>query len=294
MIDHLKNLFPNLIITSAENNHLLLDEQYEWFITSDENFIGIPKHELNEREETLLKTFLTPYDIRYPTPTEKEKLWKNIIQGVTIDEKIDNYRFVYFSFSKKQIEPILFKEAIEELFSSHVPILWISRSEGIIVEELENHKEEMNYEQIIDILMSDLYVKIHFFIGPFQTNLLNTKSYYETIIQSAKLALKYSKKEVLTYIEAIPFLLIDQTDAEFRKNISQLVFKKLMNDSETLQMIQTFFECNLNISETAKELYMHRNSLQYRLDKFEEITGIDLRNFHEALTVYLSLLAMET
>jgi DNA-binding PucR family transcriptional regulator len=58
-----------------------------------------------------------------------------------------------------------------------------------------------------------------------------------------------------------------------------------------LKMLETFVQCNLNISETAKELYMHRNSLQYRLDRFLEKTGIDVRQFQHAMPVYLAMLA---
>ena len=71
----------------------------------------------------------------------------------------------------------------------------------------------------------------------------------------------------------------------------KLFYKNTSNDEETLKMIETFVQCNSNISETAKVLHMHRNSLQYRLDRFFEKTGIDVRKFHHAMTVYLALLA---
>jgi len=55
-------------------------------------------------------------------------------------------------------------------------------------------------------------------------------------------------------------------------------------DEETTNLINTFFNSNLNISEAARRLYMHRNTLVYRLEKLAESTGLDIRNFKEALT----------
>ncbi|MBY6268509.1 helix-turn-helix domain-containing protein, partial [Parageobacillus thermoglucosidasius] len=58
-------------------------------------------------------------------------------------------------------------------------------------------------------------------------------------------------------------------------------------------IIKTFFQCDLNVSLAAKKLYMHRNSLQYRIDKFIEKTGMDIKHFQGAVAVYLAMLIQE-
>ena len=55
-------------------------------------------------------------------------------------------------------------------------------------------------------------------------------------------------------------------------------------DEETLITINKFFENNLNVSETSRQLYIHRNTLVYRLDKLQKSTGLDLRVFEDAIT----------
>ena len=55
-------------------------------------------------------------------------------------------------------------------------------------------------------------------------------------------------------------------------------------DEETLATINKFFENNLNVSETSRQLYIHRNTLVYRLDKLQKSTGLDLRVFEDAIT----------
>ncbi|MDO4633587.1 MAG: helix-turn-helix domain-containing protein [Eubacteriales bacterium] len=61
-------------------------------------------------------------------------------------------------------------------------------------------------------------------------------------------------------------------------------------DEETLTTINRFFENSLNVSETARQLYIHRNTLVYRLEKLQRTTGLDIRDFEEALTFRIALM----
>jgi len=61
-------------------------------------------------------------------------------------------------------------------------------------------------------------------------------------------------------------------------------------DAETLMTLEHFFSLDCNVSETAKKLYIHRNTLLYRLDKFKQDTGLDVRTFNHAVLVRLALL----
>ena len=63
-------------------------------------------------------------------------------------------------------------------------------------------------------------------------------------------------------------------------------------DSETLAIIRTFFENNLNLSETARQLYVHRNTLVYRFEKIQKKFGLDLRTFEDAMTFKLAMLVV--
>lgn len=64
----------------------------------------------------------------------------------------------------------------------------------------------------------------------------------------------------------------------------------LFGDAETLSTLDTFFQLDCNVSETAKRLYIHRNTLIYRLDKIKQETGLDVRTFNDAVLVRLILL----
>ena len=61
-------------------------------------------------------------------------------------------------------------------------------------------------------------------------------------------------------------------------------------DKETLMTVQSFFENNLNVSETSRKLFVHRNTLVYRLEKIRKLTGLDLREFEHAVTFKVALM----
>lgn len=294
MINHLRKIYPSLVVYSEGQENL--NRTFNWFVTGANEIIGIHKDELTAKDVSLLSAFLAPYNINLPIPTEEEQKWRNVIhskESNTSNEiKLTNpYRFVYFSIKKNEIDPLEFKSAIHELFAKQVPILWENGYEGILIEEQSKSEESTSYEQIIDVLMSDLYVKINFFVGPYREGFEGINKHYHSLLNAAKRVFANSNKTVLTYIDAVPYLLIHQTEQDFRSEMSTTVLQVYKDDEETLKMIETFVQCNLNLSETSKALHMHRNSLQYRLDRFFEKTGIDIRQFHQAMTVYLALLA---
>lgn len=63
-------------------------------------------------------------------------------------------------------------------------------------------------------------------------------------------------------------------------------------DEETLNTINKFFENNLNVSETSRQLFVHRNTLVYRIERLQKSTGLDLRNFEDALTFKIALMVV--
>ncbi|MFD0871683.1 MULTISPECIES: PucR family transcriptional regulator [Paenibacillus] len=85
--------------------------------------------------------------------------------------------------------------------------------------------------------------------------------------------------------------LLNEIPAGDMSEFIQQIFKAdAPPDSDTLAALETFFSLDCNVSETAKKLYIHRNTLLYRLDKFKQETGLDVRNFRDAVQVRIALL----
>ena len=291
LIEKLKKYYPSLLHYETVPIEVNLD--FKWFQMDNGHLVGIHPSELEEKDLLLLHTFLKPYRNRFPIMTEEEQRWKQWIEIDSNYPEINNsFRFVYFKIPSNQIEPQDFKDAIIQLFEKETTVLWESETEGVIVDyQRSDLEEEISYYEIIDILMSDLYINIQFFVGPYLSTLQGIKEHYYQLIQGAHTVFTYSEKSVVSYIEAIPFLLIEQTSPHYKMDLQNLILQDFQNDAAFLKIMEVFFESNLNISVAAKKLYMHRNSLQYRIDKFYEKTGIDIRTFQQALSVYLALIA---
>jgi carbohydrate diacid regulator len=70
--------------------------------------------------------------------------------------------------------------------------------------------------------------------------------------------------------------------------------KEIFESKEMMSTAEEFLENSLNVSETSRKLFLHRNTLTYRLDKIQSVTGLDIRNFSDALTFRLiSILAKQ-
>lgn len=280
----LKKIFPSLIFDHEVG--LESRANYRWFRTDEQEVIGLFDEELTEETRALLNFFLTPHDIQFPIATPEEKEWEKAIgQRRNELEVAGSYRFVAFSFNGSQMSPIQFKTAICAVFDQEVPILWESECEGIIVEKKQ--QEATTYEEMIDVLMSDLYVNIKFLVGTYMDCLQTVHHQYEVICEAARLMDQHSERKVMTFIDALPYFFTPKKIE--RTYLKKLVLQEYADDEETLEMIRTFLHYNLNISETAKALHLHRNSLQYRFDRLFERTGIDLRKFRHSMAVYLVL-----
>ena len=95
----------------------------------------------------------------------------------------------------------------------------------------------------------------------------------------------YKKIVLERFLANVP----EETAASFHQHLFNRTTNRLFNE-EMLQTIEEFFKNNLNLSETARQLYIHRNTLVYRLDKIQKCVGLDLRSFDDAVTFKLLML----
>ncbi len=100
------------------------------------------------------------------------------------------------------------------------------------------------------------------------------------------------EKSIFTYSKMILERLLVDIPREIGQKYPSMIFNRrtarLFND-EMLQTIEMFFNKDLNLSDTARQLYIHRNTLVYRLDKVQRMMGLDLRSFQDAVTFKLLL-----
>ena len=193
-------------------------------------------------------------------------------------------------------------EVLKGMFSSQAGdyITAVDESNVILIKALnaDSTYEDMAEvaETIVAMVNAEAMMNVRVSFGTVVQELKDvSKSYKE-----AKMALDvgkifYAEKSVVAYSA----LGIGRLIYQLPVNLCKLFIDEIFGDNvpselddETLTTINKFFENNLNVSETSRQLFVHRNTLVYRIEKIQKSTGLDLRNFDDALTFKIALMVV--
>lgn len=211
-------------------------------------------------------------------------------------------RAVFLVETKMEKDGIV-AELLKEMFSSHGGdyITAVDERSVILIKALEENYTQETLSQIAntiaDMTNAEAMLNVKVAYGTVVSELKDvSKSYKE-----AKMALDvgkifYSDQHVIAYSSLGIGRLIYQLPMPLCKMFIKEIFGNKSPDDfdeETIATINKFFENSLNVSETSRQLYIHRNTLVYRLDKLEKSTGLDLRVFDDAITFKIALMVVK-
>ncbi len=177
-------------------------------------------------------------------------------------------------------------------------VIGVSEQDVVLVRELvpgaDREDPDTVAHSIVETLNSEFFVKVAVGISPVVAGLKDLANAYK----EARMALEVGKvfdteKTVISYENLGIGRLVYQLPTTLCEIFLDEVFKNGSYDSldrETLQTVQCFFENNLNVSETSRKLFVHRNTLVYRLEKIRKLIGLDLREFDHAITFKVALM----
>lgn len=193
-------------------------------------------------------------------------------------------------------------ELLNGMFTSQVGdyITAVDESNVILIKALSPEDEYDRLDQIahtiVDMMNMEAMLNVRVAYGTIVGELKEvSKSYKE-----AKMALDvgkifYAEKKVTAYNT----LGIGRLIYQLPINLCRIFIDEIFGDNvpselddETLTTINKFFENNLNVSETSRQLFVHRNTLVYRIEKLEKSTGLDIRTFDDALTFKIALMVV--
>ena len=193
-------------------------------------------------------------------------------------------------------------DKIKSLFTGRPQdfITAIDENNVIIVKELKDGEDyaEMNRlaRLIADTLQTDQSGQIRVAYGNVVEEIKNvSRSYKESQMALEVGKIFHAEKNVIPYNNLGIGRLIYQLPIPLCKMFMKEVFGEQLPDTfddETLMTINKFFENNLNVSETSRQLYVHRNTLVYRLEKLQKSTGLDIRVFDDALTFKIAMMVV--
>lgn len=193
-------------------------------------------------------------------------------------------------------------ELLKSLFSSQNGdyITAVDEKNIILIKSLDRDESPETLEQtanmIVDMMNSEAMLNVRVAYGTVVRELREvSKSYKEATMAMDVGRIFYAEKNVIAYST----LGIGRLIYQLPVNLCRIFIEEIFSgnqvydiDDETLTTINKFFENNLNVSETSRQLFIHRNTLVYRIEKLQKATGLDIRTFDDAMTFKIAMMVV--
>ena len=224
----------------------------------------------------------------------------NRAKKLHIETNVKRIVFIIETQHEKDVNAL---ETVRSLFSTKTKdfITAVDEKNIILVKEVKPGETYDDLEKtatsIVDMLNTESLTRVSVAFGTIVNEIKDVSRSYK----EAKMALDvgkifYSSKNVVAYSKLGIGRLIYQLPLPLCRMFIKEIFDGKSPDEfdeETLTTINKFFENSLNVSETSRQLYIHRNTLVYRLDKLQKSTGLDLRVFEDAITFKIALMVVK-
>ena len=290
---------------------------YQFFKVFDENQLEYIILVKGETDDVYMVGKMAAFQVQNLLIAYKERFDKdNFIKNLLLDNLllVDIYnrakklhietevrRCVFIVETKNDRDNNAF-ETVRNIFSAKTRdfITAVDEKNIILVKEVKNGEgyDELTKtaQVIVDMLNTEAMTKVHIAYGTIVNELKEvSRSYKEARMALDVGKIFFGEKDVIAYSSLGIGRLIYQLPLPLCKMFIKEIFDGRSPDEfdeETLQTINKFFENNLNVSETSRQLYIHRNTLVYRLDKLQKSTGLDLRVFEDAITFKIALMVV--
>lgn len=137
---------------------------------------------------------------------------------------------------------------------------------------------KVDFEEIINGLNNDFYITTSLF----ESGIIYEEISIDEYISHIKSCSKSILDSNLIYVDEKILVKLNLDSEVVERNI----FKSFYNDFEMLEVVKKYLDCNMNISQAANSLYMHRNTVMNKIDKFIDVTGYDIKKFRNAFIIY--------
>ena len=159
-------------------------------------------------------------------------------------------------------------------------------------------KSEEDVKKVVKNLFAQLSMEIEtkpiISVGNKVNSYIDIHQSFEKALKNISLSKRFNlAKDIYYYEDFLLPIIIDNLPKEFIRKLNKRnskKYKEIFENKDLIYSAKQFFKNNLNITETSKKIYVHRNTLIYRINKIKEITGFDLKKFDDALKFYIILL----
>lgn len=291
---------------------------YQFFKVRDDNQLEYILVAQGAGDDVYMVGKLVAFQIQNLLVAYKERFDKdNFIKNLLLDNLLlvdiynrakklhieTNVRRCVYIIETRQEKDANALEIIRSLFTGKVKdfITAVDEKSIIVVRELAQNEDYAELEQTARVMLDMLNCEAMSSVNIAYGTIVNEIKEVSRSFKEARMALDvgkifYSDRNIVAYNNLGIGRLIYQLPIPLCKMFIKEIFGEKtpdQYDDETLATINKFFENSLNVSETSRQLYIHRNTLVYRLDKLEKTTGLDLRVFEDAITFKIALMVVK-
>lgn len=303
------------VLVDAEEEQVKITKQGAFFLIYDdeqaEYILAI--HKTVENVNVLGRLCVSQFEHlmqAYKAKVDKNRFFQNLLldnlllvdiynQAKKLNIEVEAKRAVFVIEAKREEDNFVL-ETMRGLYATGTKdfVTSVDEKHIILVKGIESTDgyKELNHvaKTIVDMMNAEAMVNVRVAYGTIVDGIKEvSKAYKEATMALDVGRIFYAEKTVLAYNELGIGRLIHQLPLSLCEMFLKEVFSgKGMEqfDEETLTTVNLFFENSLNISETARKLYLHRNTLVYRLEKIQKTTGLDVRVFDDALTFKIAMM----
>lgn len=282
MLEKLSRTFQQALTTEQRED----PEKYYWFRTDHEELFGLKREALSQENYVLMQQLFEEVMTEQSIFTSSEqKQWYHFLYEdgkLPSSWQMKKMRLYYVSIPSNEQEDLCFETILKENF----PQLTVLKPSAccFILLDLDVLLDRQEFETLIQAFIADTLVPVYRFSGQLHAvnDLLKEKLLSEVAIFQQHITGE-KKDALVSFTDIFPF------HHAKRRDMLATPLLDACHDSETAHMIHVLCDCNLNSSLAAKRLFIHRNSLQYRLERFLQQTDLDLRIFSHAMFALVAL-----
>nr|WP_321292520.1 helix-turn-helix domain-containing protein [uncultured Trichococcus sp.] len=290
--NELQQLFPEAKITTAPSlgpAYFTLPFQNRW--------VHIPEHTLSGREKALLKQVLLN-EARTVSEIPKNP-WAQFLLGQTteVPNGLAQTQLLQFSLSYREEDAGSFDQTLWlDAFSQTLPLVresfFLNGKSGVfILDSPEPYCIDEELAAVLDILDDDFSLRTALYLGqrwPVDSRLPLLFEEERKIFAASRTIAKGNKITTLAAI-ALPYFISESGN---QNPVLQALQTTIGSVDGTHELITAMWRNQGNLSKAAADLYLHRNTLQYRIDRFFDTTGLTLKNMDDLALAYLAITAV--
>lgn len=280
--EELKTIYPDAYLSDEKegfDDSLVFPYYNKW--------IHLKKEDVSEKERHLLSFLLDHWALSSNTPVRSQ--WQAFLTGEEeIPQGQNMVRVIQIELRKKdeEFDKKLWLESIANLFDPIVDIFFLSDELCLVIQdEKSRYLQSEEIEGMLQTVDDDFSTKTTCYIGQYWIPQEQFRNLYEEERRIFTREQKRSGQSVLTFSDVA--LRYYTEDAVNNSSIMQQLKNYISSQSEWKELIMSLWESRGNVSMAAKSMFIHRNTLQYRIDRFYDSTGLSLRDMNDLIICYM-------